>query len=175
MQLRVIDATEPDLHVTLKSTKDSIPEQPIPSIQSSNKLLGSTSAEEGVATSLKPKEPTRTKLTNVQSKPAEEKLPPNSHFLNQLKTGNKMKGIVASSTAYAAFINAKVYRAGKGGMLTEVNGMLHKNDISPELLGKLKKQSPSAKSPKGAKFPNDLLEKGTEIDVYVKEVYKNSG
>lgn len=81
--------------------------------------------------------------------------PPNGILLNNLKTGMKLEGIVTSNTHYAAFINANIYRAAKGGTFTEVNGMLHRSESAAKLY--------------------DQASKGSKITVYVREVYKNSG
>lgn len=82
--------------------------------------------------------------------------PASGQLLNQLKTGMKLEGTVASRTQYATFVNVNVIRKGKGGTFTEVNGMLHKADILPH----------SSKS---------QMQKGDAVTVYVKEVFKNSG
>ena len=78
-----------------------------------------------------------------------------------------MEGFVASCTPYAAFINAGVFRKGKGKRNVNVNGMLHKSDIDPETMAKL--------NPRHGGRGYDFIEKGTPITVYVKEVYKQSG
>lgn len=76
-------------------------------------------------------------------------------LLSKLKTGMRLKGVVTASTHYAAFCDVGVFRPSRGGLFTQVNGMLHAND-----LGSVKK--------------SDLVV-GQELDVYVREVYKNSG
>lgn len=92
-------------------------------------------------------------------------------LLSSLKTGMKLEGVVASSTPYAAFLNCKIYRLGKGGSYCLVNGMLHKSDY---LLVDEKDEKEKGKKIK-SKSSQDLLTKGQKISVYVKEVYKNSG
>lgn len=57
------------------------------------------------------------------------KLPSGGLLLNNLKTGMELEGTVHSSTNYAAFISANIYRAGKAGTFQTINGMLHKGDV----------------------------------------------
>jgi transcriptional accessory protein Tex/SPT6 len=84
-------------------------------------------------------------------------LPPDGYLLNNLKTGMKLTGTVQSVTNYAAYVSANVYRTGKGGKLTEIKGMLHKADIVDNSLALTQNV------------------KGAKIEVYVKEVFKQSG
>lgn len=81
--------------------------------------------------------------------------------LNGLKIGMKIDGTVINSTPYAVFIAASIYRPGKGGRYVEVNGMLHRNDMSKELRSKNKSGS--------------MMANGTPVTAYVKEIFKNSG
>lgn len=76
-------------------------------------------------------------------------------LLGDLKTGMALQGVVSSNTHYALFIDAKVSRPSKGGSFARVNGMLHSSDLHG-----LRKSE---------------LEKGSNLTVYVKEVFKNSG
>ena len=101
---------------------------------------------------------TRT-VTKTPSRGNTPKLPEGAIFLNTLKTGMELQGTVQSSTNYAAFVSANVYRAATGGRACEINGLLHKVDIvdgSNVIL-------------------NPNTGKGTKLKVYVKEVFKQSG
>lgn len=190
MQLQIVDASGSEIEVALKSSKNTIPEASVPKKvwipqssggvvptgkYNSNTDMKRTIRQDSAAidkASTIPSASISSSLSN-NTKTAAKKSPPGL-VLNQLKTGQLLKGVVASTTAYAAFIDSKIFRAGKGGSFTEVNGMLHKNDISPEILSAHKKRSQSKTNGK-AKGVVELLERGSEIDVYVKEVYKNSG
>jgi predicted RNA-binding protein with RPS1 domain len=77
-------------------------------------------------------------------------------ILNNLKTGTKLQGTVTADTHYAAFVDVHVYRHSKGGAYTKLHGMLHSTDQKHHIK-------------KGE------IEKGKNITVYVKEVFKNSG
>eukprot|EP01035_Chromulina_nebulosa_P016835 gene16835-22320_t len=79
-------------------------------------------------------------VRKINNNKSNEMPPVSSLLLNNLKTGTKLSGYVASSTPYAAFINVDVVRKGKG---VQSNG--------------------------------GILEKGTKLVVFVKEVWKNSG
>ena len=178
MQLQIAAATESEIRVKLKSSSN----EKLETIAVSKATTTQSNEVESVPTE-KIRKYESSRLSVQQDKKGVSKgknssavVAPPGKILSQLKTGHPLKGVVASSTAYAAFISAKVFRAGKGGSFTEVNGMLHKSDISPELLSSLKKkQKTSIKNSKGKDSQGELLEKGTELDVYVKEVYKNSG
>ena len=98
-------------------------------------------------------------VTKTPSRGNTPKLPEGAIFLNTLKTGMELQGVVQSSTNYAAFVSANVYRAATGGRACEINGLLHKVDIvdgSNQIL-------------------NPNTGKGTKLKVYVKEVFKQSG
>ena len=87
-------------------------------------------------------------------------------LLNNLKTGLKLEGIIVSSTPYAAFVNVNVFRKGKAETYTQVNGMLHRGDLHQRL---------TTKSTNAQSVNTGILEKGTKLTLYVKEVWKNSG
>lgn len=101
------------------------------------------------------------------------KVPGKGKLLNNLKTGMPLNGTVVSSTPYAAFVNAKVYRPGKGGRFVEVVGMLHRSDIPKDALKRADSSSSSSKT--DSKTDKSLLTRGAVLPVYVKEVLKNSG
>lgn len=107
------------------------------------------------------------KYTEYNKLPATglREIPIGAYALNNLKTGQKLSGKVVQSTPQAAFIAAEVYRKAKGGLFVPVNGLLRKDDISTELL------SPSRRYSK----QGPLMDKGANITVYVKQVFKNSG
>jgi hypothetical protein len=64
--------------------------------------------------------------------------------------------VFSSANENVVLIDTGIFRSGKGGSFIKVNGELHKNDVSKDLLHSLKK-------------------KGRKMPVYVKEVFKNSG
>lgn len=88
-------------------------------------------------------------------------------LLTNLTTGMQLQGVVDSCATYAAWLNVGIYRVGKGGRFVPVNAMLHKSDIELKLLKELQNY-------RSTNFHN-LLEKGTKVTVYVKEVSKQSG
>ena len=100
---------------------------------------------------------------------AKPKAPPKGGLiLNGLKTGFKLEGKVVSSTMHNVFVMANVFRIGKGGRFAPVTAIMHKSDISTEILEKAQR---GKKDPKSM----ELMTKNTPITVYVKEVFKNSG
>ena len=126
-----------------------------PSIGSVNKL----SVQQPWDTSASKRPNARTNTKGTPSRGNTPKLPEGAIFLNTLKTGMELQGIVQSNTNYAAFVSANVYRAATGGRACEINGLLHKVDIvdgSNLIL-------------------NPNTGKGTKLKVYVKEVFKQSG
>lgn len=67
------------------------------------------------------KKPSPKKSTSSANSSKVSVVPTSGPLLNNLKTGMKLEGIVATSTPYAAFINAGVYRASKGDSFTVVH------------------------------------------------------
>lgn len=188
MQLQIADASESEIRVKLKSNDVELsPSNTIPATARRFKepsfLSEDESRDEFISTTAgsvprppasnqqinKKEKISKTKMTKISSTPL---VPGN--LLNQLKTGHLLKGVVVSCTPYAAFVSTKVFRASKGGTYTEVNGMLHKNDISQDILDAQKRKSASMGSKVKGSQP-DFLEKGTVLNVYAKEVFKNSG
>ena len=98
-------------------------------------------------------------VTKTPSRGNTPKLPEGAIFLNTLKTGMELQGVVQSSTNYAAFVSANVYRAATGVRACEINGLLHKVDIVDN----------------SNVILNPNTGKGTKLKVYVKEVFKQSG
>lgn len=98
--------------------------------------------------------------------------PPPGLLLNNIKTGMELKGIVQSCVGYAAFIDLQIFRNGKGGAFRPVNGMLHRDDIpkNAAFLTKERKQENRKSKNSGV-----VIEEGSEITVYVKDVLKNAG
>lgn len=92
-------------------------------------------------------------------------VPVGAFLLNNLKTGQRLEGRVVHSTPQAAFVAANVFRRAKGGVVAEVNGLLRKADVPRDLL------SPSRR----LSGQGPLMEKGSRVAVYVKEVFKNAG
>lgn len=107
------------------------------------------------------------------------KIPKGGLLLSNLKTGMELEGIVQSCTAYAAFVSANVYRAGKQGSFQAINGMLHKVDIVDKSQMTLSRSRPTSRSNRGydsgESAPEGIISIGTRMKVYVKEVYKQSG
>lgn len=107
------------------------------------------------------------------------KIPSGGVLLSNLKTGMELEGIVQSCTAYAAFISAGVYRAGKAGSFQAINGMLHKVDIIDRSFLTVGSRKPSSRNNRGYDSEENtaegIISVGTRIKVYVKEVYKQSG
>ena len=89
-----------------------------------------------------------------------------------MKTGTKLTGVVASCTLYAAYIDVNVYRKGKGGSYTKMNGMLHFSDFSDKVLLETDRK---ANSPSSIRNNVQVLTKGSPVTVYVKEVMKQAG
>ena len=104
---------------------------------------------------------------------------PSGPLLNNLKTGMALEGTVSSCTRYAAFIDVGVVRAGKGGVFTPVNGMLHQNDVNEGLtiLSSNNRNAAMRESryDRNDRYDDTKLVKGSPVTVYVKEVYKQSG
>eukprot|EP01036_Dinobryon_divergens_P029673 gene29673-38802_t len=185
MQLQIADASESEIRVKLKSndiesSTSNIPATPKrykePSFlledESLDELISSTAGSAPRSSNQptnKKEKIQKTKMAKISSAP-----PVPGNLLNQLKTGRPLKGVVVSCTPYAAFVSTKVFRASRGGTYTEVNGMLHKNDISQEILDSQKRKLASMGNKVKGSQP-DFLEKGTQLNVYVKEVFKNSG
>lgn len=185
MQLQIADASESEIRVKLKSndiesSTSNIPATPKrykePSFlledESLDELISSTAGSAPRSSNQptnKKEKIQKTKMAKISSAP-----PVPGNLLNQLKTGRPLKGVVVSCTPYAAFVSTKVFRASRGGTYTEVNGMLHKNDISQEILDSQKRKFASMGNKVKGSQP-DFLEKGTQLNVYVKEVFKNSG
>lgn len=92
-------------------------------------------------------------------------VPADAFLLNTLKTGQRLEGNVVHSTSQAAFVAANVFRRAKGGIVAEVNGLLRKEDIPRDLLSTSRRLSGQG----------PLMEKGSRVTVYVKEVFKNAG
>jgi hypothetical protein len=111
--------------------------------------------------------------------PVSPKIPSGGLLLSNLKTGMELEGIVQSCTAYAAFVSAGVYRAGKAGSFQAINGMLHKVDIIDKSFLTVGSRKSSSRNNRGYDSSENTVEGiisvGTRIKVYVKEVYKQSG
>lgn len=107
------------------------------------------------------------------------KIPNGGLLLSNLKTGMELEGVVQSCTAYAAFVSANVFRAGKAGSFQAINGMLHKVDIVDRSYLTVGNRKSSSRSNRGYDSAENnvegIISVGTRIKVYVKEVYKQSG
>lgn len=154
MQLFVSDIDGESLHVSLQpsSTGSATSGSPEPLLKNLASTFGETSAK-------------KSRISKPVAPPKIIPFDTSGILLNNLKTGMKLEGTVHSCTSYAAFVTAGVQRAGKGGNFKIENGMLHKSDIPKHML------------PKGAGHGTSkpLLEAGSRVTVYVKEVFKNSG
>ena len=104
--------------------------------------------DRGAAAAIAPAPPVAAKKKKTaRSKPSLQ--------LSNLRTGMPLQGVVSSNTHYALFVDANVFRPSKGGSFARVNGMLHSSDLN------------------GAR--RSELERGSNLTVFVKEVFKNSG
>jgi hypothetical protein len=172
VQLKVTEYDDKNILVAFKQSSPSSSELKItPIVKEKSFYLKESSSSSSSSSSLKPSQ-TPPKLAAAKS--------PKPHpglLLDELKTGFELQGTVITSTPYAAFISAKVFRKGKGGSFSEVNGMLHKNDISDQALLALNPPSSGTNKKSNSLNSNlaDLLNRGSKLTVYVKEVYKNSG
>lgn len=92
-------------------------------------------------------------------------VPVGAFLLNNLKSGQRLEGRVVHSTPQAAFVAANVFRRAKGGVVAEVSGLLRKADVPRDLLSTSRRLSGQG----------PLMEKGSRVVVYVKEVFKNAG
>jgi len=88
--------------------------------------------------------------------------------MKTLTTGAKLEGVVASIAPYAAFVDVEVYRDASKGSTLKVNGMLHKVDLNEHF--RLPSNDTGLKS-----HACQTVQKGMNLTVYVKEVFKNSG
>ena len=84
---------------------------------------------------------------------------------------------VVSCTAYAAYVDANIYRKAAGNHFKLVNGMLHASDIvqNHRFLRSRLSASEIPKDRVRGKMGELVIEKGTKLEVYVKEVQENSG
>ena len=98
---------------------------------------------------------------------------PSGLILTDLKAGMRIEGTITHCTQYAAFVTAEVFRKGKGGVFTEVTGLLHAKDM---LGAKSKVIEEGGKKTYIFEKKNDVfLAKDKKVTVFVKEVWKNSG
>lgn len=88
-------------------------------------------------------------------------------MLATMKTGMSFLGTVISVTQYAAFVDINVFRKSKGGTFTRVSGMLHYSDLADKAIFATNRKAMRTRLP--------VLDKGTRVKVYVKEVLKNAG
>jgi len=125
----------------------------------------SSSASSSKASNNKPK--------NNQKSRGRQRKPPGL-LLNNLKTGVALEGVIVSCTHYAAFVNVGVSRAGKQGTYVEANGLLHRTDMSNA--EPLVSNNNNGRKERAFEL-NDgtILERGSRVTVYVKEVYKQAG
>ncbi len=84
---------------------------------------------------------------------------------------------MVSCTAYAAYIDSNIYRKAAGNHFKLVNGMLHTSDIVQKhrFLRSRILDNDNPKDRIRGKLGELAIEKGTKLEVYVKEVQENSG
>lgn len=94
-----------------------------------------------------------------------------AYFLNTLKPGTKLRGTIKAVIESGVFVECGVVRTGKAGRLTPVDGWLYRGDLKGILA------FPASDS--WAPHPDDHTlpgaEPGMELDVWVKQVSKQSG
>lgn len=95
-------------------------------------------------------------------------------LLNELKTGMELRGVVNGCTDYAAFVNCGVMRRGQAGRLKPIAGILHKNDLLKNV-GIIPSTPSSVGGPRMQRRFEANLQKGDELQVFVKNVFVNSG
>ena len=102
-------------------------------------------------------------------------IPAGGIALEKLRCGMAFNGTVVTCTMYAAFVNIQVYRRASGGIFKSINGLLHDSDIiQRHRFLPLRYFGSRSLRTKGK--PDELaLERGSEVTVYVKEVFPNSG
>lgn len=132
-------------------------------------FVGTKDTKQGQTPTASTSQPTPAKTSRRPSSYEKKVSVAKGPMLHSLKTGMKLDGIVTHSTPYAAFVSANVYRQAKKGLFAEVRGMLHKSELLPEVAKQLEAQG--RMSNKNIR----LIEPGTKLTVYVREVYKNNG
>ncbi len=105
-----------------------------------------------------------------RSQPLKSAISPQKRMMATLKTGMNFTGVVSSITQYAAFVDIDVFRKAKGGVHARVNGMLHYSDLADKAVLATNKKAMQARN-RGIQ----VLDKGTTVTVFVKEVLKNAG
>lgn len=97
-------------------------------------------------------------------------------LLNQLKRGMAIKGRVVKVIEGAAFVNCGVVRRGKGDKLQNVDGFLARSDLNGKAIFPRKSDIyKPAYVPRDGEEAKPVLKRGVEIDVWIKEVRKQSG
>lgn len=94
----------------------------------------------------------------------------NAINLSNLTIGMKLEGKVVSCSGYAAFIDVNVIRmTPKSNIPVKVNGMLYQSDMTDDAILYTRKNI-------ARDVENKLiLEKGSMIPVYVRDVFKSAG
>ncbi len=92
-------------------------------------------------------------------------------LLQDLKAGQALSARVKRVTSYAAFIDCRVKRKGKGGHLVPVMGFLHISDV-PEGIAFLQR---GARHDNVANDVKTYITEGASICVYAKDIFKQQG
>lgn len=101
---------------------------------------------------------------DAKKAPKKAGTPPGA-LIGSLKTGMPLQGTVSKTGPYEAHLDVKIFRPAKGGTFAPVLAKLDKDDITPSV----------RKSFQHSNMGRNILPKGAQLPVFVKEVYKNSG
>eukprot|EP00981_Chlorochromonas_danica_P011685 scaffold4209_cov160-Ochromonas_danica.AAC.12 len=102
--------------------------------------------------------------SEAKKAPKKAGTPPGA-LISSLKTGMPLQGTVSRTGPYEAHLDVKIFRPAKGGTFAPVLAKLDKDDITSSV----------RKSFQHANMGRNILPKGAQLPVFVKEVYKNSG
>lgn len=89
--------------------------------------------------------------------------------LSDLKIGMQLEGVVVSCSGFAAFLDLNVYRTTAKAGNSKVNAILYHSDMKDDVVLSTRKWG------LGSDKDRTVIEKGTRLTVYVKELLKNQG
>ena len=116
-----------------------------------------------------------TTITSNNKVASKRPVTPPGILLGTLKTGMNFTGYISSLTQYAAFIDINIYRKAKGDTYKRVNGMLHFSDVSTDEVGNEVVFATNRHAYQSKAKGIQVLDKGSPVTVYVKEVFKQAG
>ena len=117
----------------------------------------------------------RSTTTSNHKLATKRQVTPPGILLGTLKTGMNFTGFISSLTQYAAFIDINIYRKAKGDTYKRVNGMLHFSDVSTDEVGNEVVFATNRHAYQSKAKGIQVLDKGSPVTVYVKEVFKQAG